>query len=446
MAHRIGTRRPVALVVLPLAVLAAGCGHPGSQDVPLQKVEEEGIPNVPVPAADGPKLGAIANVTPIFERPSKDAKQLGYVHAGGTLARATQAYGTTGCPGGWYPVRPRGFICAGETATTELGHPTLVAMAIQPKLDQPLPYTYARTRQETSLYERDPARENGVREVGKIGARSGLAVVGSWSAQDPEGREQRLALMTNGRFVKASDLEAAEGSTFQGVTLDDKVTLPMSFVVKRGVRYWNITDGEAEKKAEVDYHAVIPLTGKFRDVDGLRYWATVDGKYVRLKDVTVVRKRDKFPDFATGTTRWIDISVLTNTLVLYEGRRPVFTTLVSTGHDRLGDPKTSASTALGSFPIVGKHITAAGVDPKAIGESLFAFDAPWVLELGSGQLLHGAYWHSRFGIENGPGHVQLSPSDALRVFQWVEPGIPDGWHGVSSIPQDAQPVTVLIRK
>jgi hypothetical protein len=169
-----------------------------------------------------------------------------------------------------------------------------------------------------------------------------------------------------------------------------------------------------------------------------------DGRYVRHRDVTVVRQRNVWPDYAKGDQKWIDVSIVTGTLVLYEGRKAVFATLCSVGRDRLGDPKSSASTAQGSFEVMGKHITAAKLDPKATAEYIEVHDVPWVIELSSGQLIHAALWHDRFGIEHGPGNVQLAPADAARVWEFVEPVVPDGWHGVNQ-PGEKKTM-VLIRK
>jgi hypothetical protein len=100
----------------------------------LSKAEDENIPIpvVPEPPENGPRLGAVANVVPILDRPSKRGTQIGYLHAGETVARAVQPFSKLACDGGWFPVRPRGFVCAGATATTDMNHATLVAMAIQP--------------------------------------------------------------------------------------------------------------------------------------------------------------------------------------------------------------------------------------------------------------------------------------------------------------------------
>ncbi|MCA9592529.1 MAG: L,D-transpeptidase, partial [Myxococcales bacterium] len=431
MARRARTKRIWALAPLA-ALLMLGCTGKGEDAPALNKPSDEGeIPSVPVPPANGPKLGAIGEIVPVLERPAQTGRQLGYLHAGALVARAEEPYSKDGCEGGWYPIRPKGFVCAGETATTDLKHPTLVAMSLQPKLDQTLPYTYARARKDTPLYERDPDKDNAVREVGKLRDRSVLAVVGSWSALDPDGKMQRLGLTTSGRFVRAADLEPIKGSDFKGVEIDGKADLPLGFVVKRGIRFWDVEKGDADKLGKVDYHAVLQLTGRFRTVGPMKYWATADNKYVRHRDVTVVRKRNVWPDFATGDQKWIDVSIVTGTMVLYEGRKPLFVTLVSVGRDRLGDPQSSASTAQGVFDVVGKHITAPKVDPKNIADYFDVYDPPWAIELSSGQLLHAALWHNRFGIEHGLGNVQMSPADALRVWSWVDPAVPEGWHGVT---------------
>ncbi len=391
-------------------------------------------------------MGALANVTPIRESPKPDARVLGYLHAGGQIARAEQPYGQQGCEGVWYPVRPRGFVCAGSSATLDLEHPTMAAMSIRPNVDEPLPYTFARTTRATSLYERDPERADGVKEVLAVPRSSGLAIVGSWSAFDTEGKSLRLGMTTRGQFIEAEALKAAEPSTFAGYELDGKEhDLPVGFVVRRGVRFWSLDErSRAEKGKELAYHETIPLTGKFRTLGDVRYWAAAEGRWVRHDEVTVVQRRNVYPDFVNEGQKWIDISIVTGTAVLYEGKRPIFATLVSVGRDRLGDPKTSASTAQGTFQVTGKHITAADHDPSGFAEGVLLYDVPWIVELSSGQVLHGSFSNDRFGIEHGPGNVQLSPGDARRVWSWVDPELPAGWHGV--LGAGPQPTLVVVRK
>jgi hypothetical protein len=437
---------PGAAVLVALGAAALGCR--GAKEAPkLAKTvaAPRDLSSVPVPPADGPRLGATADITPVLARPEPKAEQLGYLHAGATVARAAEPIATEGCAGGWYPVRPRGFVCAGQGATLDLSHPTLIAMSLQPKLDQELPYAYARASQKSTLFAMDPQRDAGIQPLEPLAVRSGMAVVGSWSALDPEGKTQRLGMLTNGRFVPADDLERADSSAFTGVALDgEKTTLPLAFVVRRGIHTFDLDGMTAKQKGELEYHETVRLTGRYRTIGDVRFWALPSGRWVRHRDVTVVRRREVFPDFAAGDQKWLDISVVTGTCVLYEGKRAVFVTLASVGTDRLGDPQTSQSTARGTFNVVGKHITATGINPDSFGEPFRVYDAPWALELSSGQMIHGAYWHDRFGVEAGPGNIQLSPPDAHRVWAWAAPELPEGWHGVSQ-PPPSSPTVVVIR-
>jgi hypothetical protein len=423
-----------SLVALLGAAVLGGCSELGDDDPALSKSEQQEvpIPDVPVPPADGPRLGAVANVTPVYDRPSDKGNLLGYLHAGARVARAETPLSTLGCADGWYAVRPRGFVCASGTATTDLRHPTLVAMSIRPQLDASLPYTYARTTKKTSIYKVDSKRDQGVEPVDTLPSNSGLAVVGSWEAKGPDGETVRLAMMMDGRFVAAADLKAAEATKFRGVEFGEKRQLPVGFVVKRGVTYWAVDGTKAEKRNPIEYHQILPLTGTFRTIEGLRFWELEDGLWVRHRDVTVLRQRHKVPDFVQGDTRWADISIVTGAMVLYEGSRPVYGTLVSVGRDRLGDPETTQSTPMGEFAVIAKHTTGAKVDATSLAEGVALHDAPWVLEMENGKLVHGAYWHDRFGIEHGPGNVQLSPDDAAFLWRWATPEMPESWHGVTT--------------
>lgn len=429
------------MLVLPLSALCA-CGNRGSTPSLSKPAEETAIPAVPTPPENGPRLGSVANLTPVFERPASNARELGYLHAGARVARSVEPYSRRGCGGGWYPVRPRGFVCAGESATIDMAHPTLGAMATAPALDKPLPYTYARANADTPLFERDPQHDDAVRAIGSLKKNSGMAVVGSWAAHDPEGNPTRLALLTSGRFVRASDLRAVQASEFHGVELKDKDDLPTAFVVKRGIHAFHLSGDESQKAASLAYHQVVKLSGRFHSVGDVKYWATADGQWVRHRDVVTVLARTNFPDFAQGAQKWLDVSVVTGTLVAYEGKKPVFATLVSVNRDAHGgDDKW-----LGTFEVTGKQITLVDHDPKSFGENFEIFDAPWSLQLSNGMLAYGAYWHDRFGVDHGAGAIELSPSDAARLSQWASPNIPDGWHGLLAPEAGSEKTFVVVRK
>jgi hypothetical protein len=180
--------------------------------------------------------------------------------------------------------------------------------------------------------------------------------------------------------------------------------------------------------------------------------------------VTTVLPRSKFPDFVKDGVKWIDVSVITGVLVAYEGKRPILATLCSVARPLEAELNTMPPSGevvpasvpapaaaptpagLGSFEVRAKHITLAGASPREAGEGYELYDLPWVLELSSGRKLYGAYWHDRFGIEHGPGAVQISPSDAQRLFAWVTPALPSGFHGYAPRTIKDGPTHVVLRK
>lgn len=447
-------------LALPCALGLGALGCENGPKTPALSRAEDVVRSAAVPPENGPKLGVISELLHVREVTDARAASLGVLRAGSRVARSLEPVSHAGCAGGWYAIRPRGFVCVGPEATLDLKHPTLAAMALAPSVEAKLPYTYARTRSETPLFERVLGQEDAVREVGKLRRRAGMAVVGSWRAKEPNGSEARLALLTNGHFVRAADLEAAKGSDFTGVELG-KSELPVAFVVKRGVRSFTLNGNEAEKGDLIEYHTELALSGRFRSLGQVKYWAfngaalrasgAGDELWVRHQDVTVVQKRATFPDFVRDDTRWLDVSVSTGTLVAYMGRRPTFVTLLSVARElpeATGDVQAVSDgprpIPLGTVTVKQKALTFIGRDAASFGEGFEVADTPWALELSSGQLLHGAYWHDRFGIEHGAGSFALSPSDAARVFRFVGPELPSGWHAVT-VPAN-QGTPVVIRK
>src|SRR5690606_30484706 len=117
---------------------------------------------------------------------------------------------------------------------------------------------------------------------------------------------------------------------------------------------------------------------------------------------------------------------ITGAAVAYEGQKPVYATLVSVGRDRLGDPKTTASTTRGVFRVVRKQITQRTSDsPDAALR-----DAPWALELESDDWIYASPSHDRFGIEHTDGSIEVSPRDGHFLWHFAAPPLPEGWHGI----------------
>jgi lipoprotein-anchoring transpeptidase ErfK/SrfK len=146
------------------------------------------------------------------------------------------------------------------------------------------------------------------------------------------------------------------------------------------------------------------------------------------------------PDEVGKSERWLDVDLATQTLVAYEGEKPVFATVVSTG-------KVAGSTPKGVHRIWVKLRTATmsnADDAQSTADDATPFsieDVPWVQYFSNGVALHGAFWHRKFGYAHSHGCVNLAPLDAMRLFDWTMPRLPNGWD--ASFPTPSEPPTVV---
>lgn len=98
-------------------------------------------------------------------------------------------------------------------------------------------------------------------------------------------------------------------------------------------------------------------------------------------------------------------------------------------------------TPLGRFMVAWKHLTAdMSGEENGIGWSVD--EVPWVAYYVDGYAVHGAYWHDGFGRPKSHGCLNLAPSDARRLFEWMEPALPSGWYAVAA-HVTARPGTII---
>src|SRR5690606_1585421 len=190
---------------------------------------------------------------------------------------------------------------------------------------------------------------------------------------------------------------------------------------------WDVKGGKLERGERLGWREYVPLTGKVERIQGVRMVETRNGRWLRSEDLKTAAKPRSLPSWARKGRKWIDISIVSQTLVLWEGDKPIYATLVSTGRDGLGDPKTTLSTPRGTFNIYQKHVTTT-MDSNVADHEFELRDVPWVMYFQGGYALHGAYWHDDFGRVRSHGCINRAPIDARYTCRWATPEVPEHWH------------------
>ncbi len=132
------------------------------------------------------------------------------------------------------------------------------------------------------------------------------------------------------------------------------------------------------------------------------------------------------PEGTGADEKWFDVDLDNQVLVAYEGTRPVYATLVSTGKYGHWTPTLIAR-------VQAKHESTPMTSDK--GDVYSVADVPWTMFYDGHYALHTSYWHNGFGGPRSHGCINLAPRDARLLYQWSSPDVPPGWTSVYGTEQ-----------
>jgi L,D-transpeptidase catalytic domain len=422
--------------------------------------------------------------------------------------RSSELVRGDGCPGGFYAVAPRGFVCNDRTVTRAPSPRLVETSAAAAGSPGPFPYRYA-TSDGAPMYNRIPSAgeqarlERGFGAAGderspfqRPSAYQDLATLEPIVAVDPvppflaaggvaaEGRQGlvkgalaagslvsftkafsaagRTFLFTAGQtLVPADRVRAFRPSTFHGVRLGGDVALPIAWI--RGAarpRYRRLTAGAvAQAPGQWPVRSFVRLVGRGTEQDGRRYLETLerdeDGAplYVSEKDATVVTAAAELPTGVKPGRKWMIVSITQGTLVAYEGLTPVYATLISPGRGGVPAPGrdnvADSTTPIGTYNVTFKdRASTMSADPPGGSLTHFIADVPHVQYFKAPFALHAAYWHERFGEPASAGCINASPLDAEALFAWSDPQVPDEWQGAAGAgaPENGQTTAIVVKR
>ncbi len=422
--------------------------------------------------------------------------RLGYLRKGAHIAIKPDPINKPNCHEGWYELLAGGFVC-GKFLTKDPVDPELQGAPAPPLTDGPLPYKYGMNLVNGApMYRRlpKPAQKDekekglmvGKTRPGDLAKKQEEAKDENgeipWYVQDHGGQKPNVSLddlmdkgndivamrmvkgfyisldheekrkwnkfwqTTSGLYVPMEDILVHTAVTeFEGVNLASPTEtrkLPLGWVtLPKAWKYGYDADKKKVKRTEhVDRFSIVQLTGNKVEVEYKKYFETADGWWLREIDGTITEPGPLPKDLLPGD-KWIDVNLKRQSLVAFEGDKPVYATILSSGKDN-EDKTKDHHTVKGDFTIREKHV-AATMDDDSAGDGTYSIqDVPWIMYFHGGIALHGAFWHSAFGHQRSHGCVNLTPFDAKNLFAWVGPRLPDGWHGVRAT--NANPGTRVI--
>jgi len=381
---------------------------------------------VPAPAW-ARSIEVVDDGAPLMLEPRSDSRRRGTVGAGTRLGFTRRVFGEGCSTGVWYETSDQLFICEGHVAPSPaLPGPKLDALRDDRGSRLPQRYAFIRfggTR--AYAHPSDFFRNDYIEALGKG---FGIVVTGE---QVYEGVE--FVRTRRHYWVERGSVRFVDGSAFAGVKLSRGTPLDLGWVSERPTKLHEAPRGRVLRS--LNRHSLVHI----ESIQGA--WAKlVGGGWVRAADLARAKLVEP-PKGVDSSDRWIDIDIEQQVLVAYEGRTPLFATLVSTGRDT----KHSA-TPLGVFQIWVKleYSDMDDIERIDVEKNYSIQDVPWVQFFKGSYGFHAAFWHDDFGRRRSHGCINLSPSDARYLFQFTQPILPPGWNAILPMPED-RPTIVQVR-
>ena len=112
--------------------------------------------------------------------------------------------------------------------------------------------------------------------------------------------------------------------------------------------------------------------------------------------------------------RWVDVNLSLQTLTAFEGKTPVYQTIISSG-------RPPYYTVTGQFRVYYR-LEEQTMDGRRLGFDYVTPGVPHVQYFYGDFAIHGAYWHDNFGTPVSHGCVNVTPADAEWLYNWMSYG------------------------
>ena len=457
----------LAVIAVPLVFATHGAAQSRLPPAP-QRPLEPGVAQVePLPfgdeslppwvdVGDVPVPGWARSVTPnrtdaaFYTEPGKLDGRRGSAQLGARLP----LFGTKrggGCQGRWLEVGPFAWICSDvadysgeDPSSPQLGsRPWLIdgADVIRPRrpgaralpplepsspADDGLPYRYFFAGANGAYAYSN--LQNALDDSPDQELEQGFAVA---IVEEKRAHNEAWGRTKKNRWVAMRELVPARSFLFHGeLVTDGKLDAAWVTVDKASVFASEKADKVTGSRVRFEKLSVREEKGAGDKVMVRVEEGAVSG-WMRARDLS--RARLAPPPVEAGgeaaTERWIDVDLVQQTLVAYEGTKPVFASIVSTGK---GPPKSDFATPVGVHRIWVKIFTTKmdNLEKEDVEKHYALEDVPWVQFFDKAVALHGAFWHHDFGHIHSHGCVNLAPLDARWLYAFTSPHLPIGWSAV----------------
>lgn len=211
-------------------------------------------------------------------------------------------------------------------------------------------------------------------------------------------------------WVQSEHLSSALVSRFSGVFLpEDGLPYPMAWMLVSAVPSREPGAAPVDGDLPLQRYTRVNIY-TFQEIDEWRWYQVGEDQWIHQTQVAKILPVERPAD--VDTERWISVDLYEQVLIAYEGDRPVFATLVSSG---LADWATNE----GLFNVYVRYSRTRMSGAEGQEDFYSLEDVPWTMFFDNDIGFHGTYWHDGFGYRHSHGCVNMSIMDARWLYEWA---------------------------
>jgi hypothetical protein len=217
-------------------------------------------------------------------------------------------------------------------------------------------------------------------------------------------------MINQGQWVRSEHLRTVYPSRFAGILLpESRPQYPIAWILVNAIPSQTPGTDPAPGTLAILRYTLVNLFAEV-EIDGWSWYQIGSDQWVHQTQVARVIPVERPAE--VDTERWISVDLYEQVAIAYEGARPVWATLVSSG-------LAQWPTNEGLFHVYVRFPRTIMSGSEGQSDFYYLEEVPWTMYFDNDIGLHGTYWHDGFGYRHSHGCVNLSITDAAWLYHWA---------------------------
>ena len=218
--------------------------------------------------------------------------------------------------------------------------------------------------------------------------------------------------IANGKWVSKEYISKVGVQFFQGYEFKENPTVSFGWILDQTESRSGPSSSASKTGKEYYRYNVVNVYDSV--VDGELEWSMIGpDEWIDHRYLSRVIPNTEKPA-GVETDRWIEINLYEQVMLVHDGDRIVYATLVTTG----SDPFFTQPGVFKIYKMIENEYMRGAFEADR-SDYYYLEDVPYIMYFDQARALHGAYWHTNFGYKSSHGCVNLSIADAHWLYDWA---------------------------